>query len=269
MTNHERLTEQYEDALFALLMDSVAEEEGKQALELNERLKADPAAEVPESARRRCEATIRREFNRKKAKKLGKMTWKVVQRVSVAVMLMVVLLTTAMAASEQFRLSVLNAVINTYDRYTEITFKGEDGAAPRTPATEGVEQNDEWTYYYGLGFEWVPVGYSAGDNGWGEETGDRSVSFYDMAHHCINVAVTSYVDSSSYKFDSEDSQRIDVEVQGYSASLYVKDPAIRYKRLLIWLDEENDYIIQITASGEAEGAPSSEDILKLAEGLHW
>ena len=54
MTNHERLTEQYEDALFALLMDSVAEEEGKQALELNERLKADPAAEVPESARRRC-----------------------------------------------------------------------------------------------------------------------------------------------------------------------------------------------------------------------
>ncbi len=41
MTNHERLTEQYEDALFALLADSVAEEEGKQALELNERLKAD------------------------------------------------------------------------------------------------------------------------------------------------------------------------------------------------------------------------------------
>ena len=84
MTNHERLTEQYEDALFALLMDSVAEEEGKQALELNERLKADPAAEVPESARRRCEATIRREFNRKRAKKLGKVTWKIVRRVSVA-----------------------------------------------------------------------------------------------------------------------------------------------------------------------------------------
>ena len=44
MTKREQLIEQYEDALFALLMDSVAEEEGKQALELNERLKADPAA---------------------------------------------------------------------------------------------------------------------------------------------------------------------------------------------------------------------------------
>ena len=55
------------------------------------------------------------------------------RRVSVAVMLMVVLLTTAMAASEQFRLGVLNAVINTYDRYTELTFKGEDEVAPRDP----------------------------------------------------------------------------------------------------------------------------------------
>lgn len=54
MTNHERLTEQYEDALFALLMDSVAEEEGKKAIELNERLKADPEAEVPAEVRRRC-----------------------------------------------------------------------------------------------------------------------------------------------------------------------------------------------------------------------
>lgn len=47
MTKREQLIEQYEDALFALLMDSVAEEEGKKAIELNERLKADPEAEVP------------------------------------------------------------------------------------------------------------------------------------------------------------------------------------------------------------------------------
>lgn len=187
MTNHERLTEQYEDALFALLMDSVAEEEGKQALELNERLKADPAAEVPESARRRCEATIRREFNRKRAKKLGKVTWKVVRRVSVAVILMVVLLTTAMAASEQFRLGVLNAVINTYDRYTELTFKGEDEVAPRDPTPEEAEQNEDWTYYYGVGFEWIPEGYEVGDDGWSRTNGTRGLSLYDGAGHAIDV----------------------------------------------------------------------------------
>ena len=101
MTKREQLIEQYEDALFALLMDSVAEEEGKKAIELNERLKADPEAEVPAEVRRRCEKLIRQEFNRKKARNLGRMTWKMVQRISVAVMLLLVLLTTAMAASEQ------------------------------------------------------------------------------------------------------------------------------------------------------------------------
>ena len=125
MTKREQLIEQYEDALFALLMDSVAEEEGKKAIELNERLKADPEAEVPAEVRRRCEKLIRQEFNRKKARNLGRMTWKMVQRISVAVMLLLVLLTTAMAASEQLRLSILNVVIRTCEQYTEFTFEKE------------------------------------------------------------------------------------------------------------------------------------------------
>ena len=42
MTKREKLLEQYEDALFSLLMDEFAESEGKAALEENARLKADP-----------------------------------------------------------------------------------------------------------------------------------------------------------------------------------------------------------------------------------
>lgn len=48
-----------------------------------------------------------RKRNRERSN-LGRMTWKMVQRISVAVMLLLVLLTTAMAASEQLRLSILN-----------------------------------------------------------------------------------------------------------------------------------------------------------------
>lgn len=33
MTNHERLTEQYEDALFALLMDSVADTRSRRTVQ--------------------------------------------------------------------------------------------------------------------------------------------------------------------------------------------------------------------------------------------
>ena len=47
MTHHEKLVERYEDALFALMMEDVAETEGEKLQELNEQLKRDPSAEIP------------------------------------------------------------------------------------------------------------------------------------------------------------------------------------------------------------------------------
>ena len=44
MTRREELQEAYEDAMFALLMDYVAESEGKKALEENRALQKDPDA---------------------------------------------------------------------------------------------------------------------------------------------------------------------------------------------------------------------------------
>ena len=60
MKSKEQLWEDYEDALFALLMDKVAEDEGVRLYEENERLRRDPAAEVPpEFDRKSREAIIR------------------------------------------------------------------------------------------------------------------------------------------------------------------------------------------------------------------
>ena len=47
MTHREELWENYEDALMALLMDMVAEEEGKQLLQELEQMKSDPRYVVP------------------------------------------------------------------------------------------------------------------------------------------------------------------------------------------------------------------------------
>ena len=58
MTKREKLLEQYEDALFSLLMDEFAESEGKAALEENERLKADPNFVVPKELQQLCRRTI-------------------------------------------------------------------------------------------------------------------------------------------------------------------------------------------------------------------
>ena len=47
MTHREELWENYEDALMALLMDLVAEEEGKQLLQELEQMKSAPRYAVP------------------------------------------------------------------------------------------------------------------------------------------------------------------------------------------------------------------------------
>ena len=59
MTRQELLVEQYEDALFALIMDKVAEVEGQKAIEENQRLKASGEVVIPEELNRRCKQTIR------------------------------------------------------------------------------------------------------------------------------------------------------------------------------------------------------------------
>lgn len=54
MNEDEQLYEQYEDAFFALLMNRVAEANGKELMQKNEELLADPNAAVPESLSKRC-----------------------------------------------------------------------------------------------------------------------------------------------------------------------------------------------------------------------
>lgn len=71
MTKREKLLEQYEDALFSLLMDEFAESEGKAALEENERLKADPNFVVPKELQQRCRRTISHYFAKRSIERMG------------------------------------------------------------------------------------------------------------------------------------------------------------------------------------------------------
>lgn len=89
MTDREKLEENYEDALFALLMDDIAREESERLLRENEALQADPDAPRPNEAR--CLRTIRRAAARRKmagaARRLGKASGRAAAAVLVFVML--------------------------------------------------------------------------------------------------------------------------------------------------------------------------------------
>ena len=117
--------------------------------------------------------------------------------------------------------------------------------------------------------EWIPEGYEVGDDGWSRTNGTRGLSLYDGAGHAIDVDVIRYSGGFSRQIDSEDSSVISLEIQGFPATLYIKNPNLFYSQILFWIDEENQFIIQITATGSADGAPTTEEIIALAEGVHW
>lgn len=81
MTRREMLMERYEDALFALLMNEVAEAEGRKALEENQRLCDSGEMVIPEAVHRRCLRTIARKTAQKDVRRFGRTLSKAASKV--------------------------------------------------------------------------------------------------------------------------------------------------------------------------------------------
>lgn len=134
MTRREYLTEQYEDALFALLMEPVAISEGIKAEEENERLRNDAAAAVPASLRNKCIKTIKKHYAKRGMRKNGRTASKLIARVAIVAMILVLLMTTAFALSPTLRAKAMNWLVESFADHTEIS------VIPREESTRGLEE---------------------------------------------------------------------------------------------------------------------------------
>lgn len=114
MTRQEKLYDDYENALFALLMDDVAIAQGQQALAENERLKADPSAVVPGDLHTRCVRTVRRKLAAGRRYTARKTAFRLVSRVAVVLMALMLTLTVAFAASPAMQTSVVSWAVEHY-----------------------------------------------------------------------------------------------------------------------------------------------------------
>ena len=123
MTQKEQLWEKYEDAVFAILMDAVAEQEGKRGLQLMEELEHDPSAQVPEGMQRKAEKTIRKAFAAKNRESMKHFTFKVAQRIAIAVFAAAVLAAGTFAAFPEVRANLYNLIIREYEDHSENAIK--------------------------------------------------------------------------------------------------------------------------------------------------
>lgn len=273
MTDHERLREQYEDALFALLMEGVAESEGEEALRLNEELKKDPNAEVPKDVQKRCEKTIRSAFAQKQLRATGRTAIRWLTRVAVVAVLGGIMFTAAFALSEDVRVATLNALIQVMDDRTQITFEGTNEGAKTAGNQSSSEIISGLEYHYNIALEWLPDGYTIMSGS--SDTNRDKIIYTDNNGSEIFISIDHYSPDLVYTFDSEDAEQKNIEVQGHPATLYVtnkqklldvfgSDSPIWSSMTVFWTDDNTETIWYVSATNLTE-----DEIIYLVNGLHW
>ena len=111
MTSHETLLENYEDALFALLMEHVAEIEGALLDEQNELLKQIPEAAIHEGLDKKCRRAITRGISKHRAKEAGRVIRKTISRTATIVFVSIILFVAAIVVVPGVRIRTLNFLL--------------------------------------------------------------------------------------------------------------------------------------------------------------
>lgn len=230
MDRHDRLYENYENALFSLLMDQVAQEEGVRLLEENERLRNDPNAAVPEELDRRSRETICRAFSaRRRARHTA--GW-YLSRVAVAILAALLLFVTAYALSPALRLRTLESLISASNVSSELSFVSDDVAGEKPDARQQT--------LAGYALPDISRTYAVidqGENDWG-----AWITYLHENGPSIRIYISSRED---HYLDSEDATAFEkISVHGYSGMLVEKGKTVR----ISWFDSDNEKLIYLSAT---------------------
>lgn len=244
MTRRERLVEQYEDALFSLIMDEVAETEGRKAIEENQRLKESGEVVIPEELNRLCKQTIRRKTAGKHLKRYGKGFGKVLNKVAIVALMALLLFTTAFATSESFRVKTLNFVMEVFDDRTEIKFVPGDTDTDSTAVPE-------------ITAGWLPEGFELTHTDMHEANRVYEYANSDnTAYIAVNIMEMTSVNMT---LDTEDAKTLSHQVQGEDAVMVDKG----HIKQLVWkLQADGTWYCCVIAESISE-----EDMLKFANNI--
>lgn len=240
MTRREQLQENVEDAVFALLMEDVAEQEGKRLIEENEQLKHDPSAKIPDDLDRRCRKIIKRSYAKDRRRTVGHTIHHILGNVALAAMVCILLFVSAFAAVPEIRVMTLNLLIEVSDVSTSLRLVGvdngstaQDAGADRTDSVQTLwgyrlpEIPNDYELVYEDSSDWVATLWYSGTNG-------SLIKFnISKAHEAFSVDV-----------DTEDAEVKKIRIHGYDGLIIKKGDRID----IIWGDTDQNNFISITCT---------------------
>ena len=249
MTRREQLTERYEDALFALLMDDLTELWGAEALEEQERLREDPAADVPPEARRRCIQTINRCFTQQRLRKTGRRFSDILRKVAVAALIAALLLSTVMAASPSLRTRVLNFTMRVFDDHTDVYL---DGQGEKTTSADQFKDCE-------IAADWLPEGFSL-EEVYRDNRGIRHD--YETETGAQLMVQLFWKPGMRVGVDTEDAEVRQIEIQGNSAMLSDKVLSTGARQIILAWGDDMNFLWLILGKDVPE-----EDVVRVGESV--
>lgn len=233
MSNHEQLLEDYEDACFALLMESVAKQEGQRLEELNQQLLNDPAFAIPESTNQRCLKTISRCFAHQQYKATVHSVFRILHFAAIVVAITVLVFTSAFAISEDFRIVTRNLLISASEKYTEfrMDFEGQVSSNTHSSHSPGA-------LFKRVDVNWMPEGFQLHKNQY-----DHWAYFENEAGEWIQILTGSA--DTSIQLDTEDATVLDVTIHDLPAVVVEKGNQIT----ILLTDIDRGFFFTIVSQG--------------------
>lgn len=246
MTQHEKLNEQYEDALFAMLMYQASLARGKQVVQEMERLNKsdedDTTAQTDKKLLSFCKRTIRSLNRRRKRGKAGK----VLQRMAAAACLVLVLETSAFAFFPELMEKVWNLVVTVSEKDTQFSF-------------EPVDSNNTSESYIDseitdISIEWLPEDFYFQI----EERMDLHLSYSFSDYENNEIHIEKAIDSPTFSIDTENANVENIQIQGFDAVLSEKDDTV----IIAWANELRETVYCVTGIGVKK-----DDVIKIAKSI--
>ena len=238
MTRKERLREQYEDALFALIMEEAAEAEGQKALEENRRLR-DSGLAIPDGLRQRCHRAIAKGFAGQELRRVGRGVSRVVTKVALVALVGMLLLTTVFAASEDFRVKTLNLALEIFEDHTEITL---------TP-DESIIASSVDSVVPQLTAGWVPDGFALVEEG---ENSAMAWKDFQNEEAGTQISITVFnLRTGRMSVDTEDAEMLPIQINGADAFI-INDTEDEIIQIIWQEDAASEWLIYVVGMGVSE-----------------
>lgn len=247
MTNHEKLQEQYEDALFALLAEDAIRAHDEQAFIAYEQLEQSDEVEIPPQADERMQALIRQYQPRPRRRATKKRIGKIIHHSAVAACVAISMTATAFAASPTLREHMLNLLITTTEKSTDFRFHYDEQTSMLMDYATGEVQD------FIIG--WLPDEFIFEKE---EQYSDQIIySFYTTDEKYLTIEKITNT-GTTFGIDTEDCQISYVTIRGKSALVSEKENYI----ILTWSEPENATFYCVTGEGVKK-----QDIIKIAQNI--